>query len=293
MLTLEEYADGLRYGRDGKKPLRDRSIEEYCRFVKQVIDAGGDLTVPLRTAKTPSTWTSAWTAVRRYAVLSGQPDPRDELKRTCPPPTTPRKVRRPVPDTAHIRVLAATERLSEPYRSFMWLLMLSGLRIGDLLGISRERVQTVLAEGEVVISEKGGHERLWAPDESAHNALRTLLKYNWNILQDLWATHWKTAQNRVRKVLAELCASAGVSYANPHRFRHSFATALAEQGTSLPYIQMMMGHADARTTARYIHPTGDAMRREATKMTSGLIQRVKQLQRNGGQHEAWTDEKRS
>jgi len=29
----------------------------------------------------------------------------------------------------------------------------------------------------------------------------------------------------------------------------------------------------------YVHPTGNAMRREATKMTSGLIQRVKQLQK--------------
>jgi integrase len=277
VLSLEDYAEGLRTGRDGKKALRDRSVEEYLRFAKQVIEAGGDLTVPLRAAKTVSTWTSAWAAVRRYALLSGQPDPSLELKRACPPPKGTRKVRRPVPEAALIQVLVATERLSEPHRSFMWLLMLSGLRIGDLLGISRERVQIVLNEGEVVISEKGGHERLWAPDDGAYGALRNLLAHNWSVLQDLWAANWKTAQNRVRKLLAELCAIAGVSYANPHRFRHSFATALAEQGTSLPYIQMMMGHADARTTSTYVHPTGVTMRREASKMTSGIVEQVERL----------------
>jgi len=156
----------------------------------------------------------------------------------------------------------------------MWILLSTGLRIGDLLGITREEVEAVLAEGEVVMKEKGGHERLWAPDKESIGPLHNLLGYKWSKLQDLWAEHWKTAQNRVRIALAELCKTAGIPYASPHRFRHTFATALAEQGTSLPYIQHMMGHAESKTTSTYVHPSGATMSRESSKLTGGLKERI-------------------
>jgi integrase/recombinase XerD len=49
--------------------------------------------------------------------------------------------------------------------------------------------------------------------------------------------------------------TTGVVIANPHRFRHTFASDMIRAGISLPALMRLMGHADIQTTLHYAQIT--------------------------------------
>src|SRR6266850_6382295 len=49
--------------------------------------------------------------------------------------------------------------------------------------------------------------------------------------------------------------TTGVALANPHRFRHTFASDMVRAGVSLPALMQLMGHADIQTTLIYVQVT--------------------------------------
>jgi integrase/recombinase XerD len=49
--------------------------------------------------------------------------------------------------------------------------------------------------------------------------------------------------------------TTGIQLANPHRFRHTFASDMVRAGMSLPALMRLMGHADIETTMHYVQVT--------------------------------------
>ena len=47
----------------------------------------------------------------------------------------------------------------------------------------------------------------------------------------------------------------GIQIANPHRFRHTFASDMIHAGMGLPALMQLMGHANIQTTLLYVQVT--------------------------------------
>ncbi len=79
-----------------------------------------------------------------------------------------------------------------------------------------------------------------------------------------WACHMPTlfitgknpgaALVNLEKPWRRICKRAGLEDVRLHDLRHSFASFGASAGLSLPMIGKMLGHTQAQTTQRYVHP---------------------------------------
>jgi integrase/recombinase XerD len=87
------------------------------------------------------------------------------------------------------------------------------------------------------------------------------------------------------KSIRHLCANAGrragiKRHVHPHVFRHSFATHLLDQGADLRTIQVLLGHADIRTTARYLRVSMRRIQAVASPFDALTVQHIDQSEDN-------------
>ncbi len=148
------------------------------------------------------------------------------------------------------------------------LMLLNGLRAGEVLGLEREDV--LLGQGELRVRGKGRRLRLLplAPEtiQLLENYLRS--ERPANSCSHLFVCLKGKARGKpmteagLRSLFRYHRKRSGIEKAHPHRFRHTFAGDMIRAGVSLPALMRLMGHSDIQTTMVYLALTPEDVYRE-------------------------------
>jgi len=149
------------------------------------------------------------------------------------------------------------------HRSILTTIYSGGLRVGEA---TRLKVSHLDSKRMTIRVEdgKGSKDRYTL---LGHHTLFLLRTYWMTYRPDEWLfPGGKPGQpisvSSVQSVFKKALAKAGIrKKASVHTLRHSFATHLLESGTDLYYIQHLLGHTTANTTAIYLHITGKNLAR--------------------------------
>lgn len=138
------------------------------------------------------------------------------------------------------------------------LLFATGIRISELCNLSPASVD--LANGIILVNGKGSKERLLHIGNS--EAIDALLDYAEEYHAEIKKCNRffvnqsgrPLSDQSARRLIVYYSQLASVDlHITPHMFRHTFASALLDQGVDIRYIQEMLGHSSIHTTEIYTH----------------------------------------
>lgn len=278
---VEEYLDYLRYQKNDSP----RTVEAYRRdigkFLTYMNDEGYtlqsvDLTL-IRNFLADETMhgISKRSNARRVVALRRFYDYllKHEVVRTNPflLISTPKYEQR-LPDFLYYEDVARLlkenalreDELAGRDQAILELLFASGLRVSELVNLTLQNVN--LRERIMRISGKGNKERLVPFSLTCQKTLQSYLEHGRKALLEKNGTDQKPpyvflnsrggklTSRGVEYILTSIERKTGLTMSlHPHKFRHTFATHLLENGLDLRAIQEMMGHESLETTQVYTH----------------------------------------
>jgi site-specific recombinase XerD len=174
---------------------------------------------------------------------------------------------------AEFQAVLETQKGPRPYqiRNYAMLLVLysTGCRCSEFVGMQMRHINH-LGGSVRVIGGKGDKDRTVILSPSAQEALgawlevrRSYFLAGMDDISDLWVG--RSGKPPTRNVIAEIVRSAAEDLGlgagvTPHTFRHTLATHLYANNVDLLAISQLLGHADLRTTQKYIQIAPDVMR---------------------------------
>jgi integrase/recombinase XerD len=157
-------------------------------------------------------------------------------------------------------VFAAARNLK--HRTILMTIYAAGLRVSELTNL---RVTDIDSERQVICVRQGKSHKdrqvMLSPK------LLELLRSYWKSYRPaLWLFAGKMPERPItRETVFTICKQAGAAAhlakpISPHTLRHCFATHLLEDATDLRRIQILLGHRNLKTTAKYLHVSSLAVR---------------------------------
>ena len=191
---------------------------------------------------------------------------RHEFRQFLPYPKVRRKLPKILSREEVARLIDASSDLFQ--RTLLMVLYGTGLRRAE---IARLKIADIDSQRMIlhVVNGKGGKDR----DLPLSPTLLETLRAYWRWLKPrtyLFPSRMHrecelpiTAKT-VWRACTEAAKQSGIQKrVTPHLIRHSWATHLLEAGTDLRTIQLLLGHEDLETTARYLHLSQQHLRQVA------------------------------
>lgn len=178
-------------------------------------------------------------------------------------------------------ILLSLSKLEEMDKRYMMLLLFTGMRRGEVLGLKWEDVdlkKNVFHIERSITYPKGknGYEIGKPKTESGLRDV-PISQELMNCLQPLGAHGYIIGGETPitlsihRRMMERIRRTIDLHGASPHIFRHSYATLLNDAGASVKTIQAIIGHSDVQTTInRYVH-SRDEKKQEAVRSVNEML----------------------
>lgn len=291
MLDIDTFMDYLRYERNRSEHTVEsyrmdiEAFEKYFKtldsnmsfedvdkdvirgWLEEMMDRGN-------TATSISRRLSAVRMLYRYALSRGlvEHDPAHAVHA----PKKRRRLPQFVSEGDMDRLLDATEwgtgYKDTRTRTILMMLYETGLRVSELTGLDDSAVD--FARHELRVTGKGNKQRIVPFGNELETQMRqymrqrdmqpgTQLEENAFLRNDKGR---RMAQSQVRLIVKrQLMAVENLKKRSPHVLRHSFATAMLDNGADLESVQKLLGHACLTTTEIYTHTTFEQLKQIYSK----------------------------
>lgn len=159
--------------------------------------------------------------------------------------------------------------LGQRNQALLELLYATGIRVSECEALKLEQIDFSLNTIKVI--GKGNKERIIPFGQFAKDALYTYIKDGRNKLLEskkedteyvfLNARGKPITARGIRYILNRMIEETALTVrVHPHKFRHTFATHLVNEGADLRTVQELLGHENLSTTQIYTHVTKDRLR---------------------------------
>ncbi|MBD3163691.1 tyrosine-type recombinase/integrase [Candidatus Woesearchaeota archaeon] len=244
--TKESYIFHIRKFLDFiRKPARRATLTDVKRYVLHLRERKQKpATVNVALAAIKFLYVQLW---NRKSFMEVRPLKNRKRAPTIMPREAIEKMIRAVPNIKH--------------KLFIELLYSSGLRVGEAVSL---KLKHIMPEERIMVirNGKGGKDRYVMLSQrficrlKVYMERRHLLGINSEYLFSSRKGHITTRTGEA--IIKNAAGKAGIRYnVFPHALRASFATHMLEKGEDIGMIQLLLGHADIKTTRIYArHSTG-------------------------------------
>ena len=169
------------------------------------------------------------------------------------------------------RLIDVSEMWSDTYqdlraRTIIILFYETGIRLAELIGLDVEDVD--LATRQLKVTGKRNKQRIVPFGEELETAIREYLKQRDRLsvrIDDALILSDKgkrMTRSQVEKIVKQhLSLTTTLKKRSPHVLRHSFATAMLNNGAGLESVRRLLGHESVATTQIYTHTTFEQLKR--------------------------------